>query len=155
MARMKAPRQLGTPGTAMQASLYPHGTCPIDRVPLLATGYCPKGQGIPYWTEDEHGLLRRACPFACPLCRHPLDWSGGCTACHGCTTGRRKDWAFPGDRYDRYTDDGLPIGDGWHWVKTDGPRMACTIGINVENAAMLQRVCERIMAKVVTLGDEE
>jgi hypothetical protein len=136
----------------MVASLSPHGRCPTDGTTLESGGFCRKGQGIPYFTEDEQGLKRRACEFACPICRKLLDWSGACRGCHGTTTGRRKDWAFPGDRYDRFADDGLQIGDGLHWVKTDGPRMACTIGMNVENAAMLQRVAGRF---AIRLGQED
>jgi hypothetical protein len=78
------------------------------------------------------------CPFACPICRAPLAWDGGCDACHGCTSGRREDWTFPGDRYE--LDDG-------YWRKVSGPRQACT---PAENAAGFAAV-RAILAK----GDEQ
>jgi len=73
--------------------------------------WCPAGNGYPLFVRREE---------ACPVCRRPLEWDGGCFACHGTATGDRADWCFPGQRYDRYDDEGLPLGDGQHWVKTDG-----------------------------------
>jgi hypothetical protein len=68
--------------------------------------------------------MPEVCPFACPMCRKPLEWSGACYACHGTITGQREDWSFPGDRYE------LERG---HWVKVAaGPRPACS---RVENRA--------------------
>jgi hypothetical protein len=65
--------------------------CATDGALLDPNGFCHAG----------HGFAPSAdCPFTCPFCRHPLAWSGACEACHGCTTGRRDDWTFPGQRYD-------------------------------------------------------
>jgi hypothetical protein len=44
--------------------------------------------------------MTAGCPFACPICRGPLGWGGECLNCHGCRTGRRADWTFPGDTYE-------------------------------------------------------
>jgi hypothetical protein len=109
--------------------------CRHDHAELDGDGFCPAGNGYP---------LGKRCPFVCPLCRLPLEWDGRCEHCHGCLTGERLDWTFPGDSYDCYDDHGKPIGDGVHWVKTDGPRTACTPTENAENAAMVQRILERM-----------
>jgi len=53
----------------------------------------------------------------CTLCRGPLDWDGGCNRCHGCTSGRREDWTFPGNKYEL---------DKGHWHRVCGPRKALT-----------------------------
>lgn len=108
--------------------------CRFDNTELMPDGFCLTGGGYP---------LGRTCPLVCPLCRGPLDWSGGCEQCHGCTTARREDWTFPGDRYDCFDDEGAAIGDGQHWVKTDGPRPAVTAA---QNAAGLRAV-RHILAK--------
>jgi hypothetical protein len=65
--------------------------CPADGAPLRENGWCTSGRGY---------ALSAKCPFACPLCRQPLHWSGGCPHCHGCTTGDREDWTYPGDRWE-------------------------------------------------------
>jgi len=68
---------------------------------------------------------------ACPHCRGPLDWDGGCNRCHGCTTGRKEDWTFPGDKYE------LQKG---HWQRVEGPRRACTPEENAAGFAKLYDV---------------
>lgn len=85
-------------------------TCPFDHADLQTDGFCQVGGGYPL------GVQRRE---SCPYCRGDLEWDGGCFRCHGCGTGRREDWSFPGARYDRFTAQGLVIGDGQHWVLTD------------------------------------
>lgn len=100
--------------------------CPIDGA-LLETkpekrGFCWVGQGYPQTMP---------CPFACPICASPLDWDGGCQACHGAPSGRREDWSFPGVGHD--------LVDG-HWRPDPARpvnRRACT---DAENAAGLERV---------------
>jgi hypothetical protein len=74
----------------------------------LASGICSATGGYP---------ATASCPLACPICRGLLSWDGGCERCHGCATGRRTDWTFPGDRYEL---------DTGHWQRVDGPRAACT-----------------------------
>lgn len=96
---------------------------------MAADGFCMAGNGYPLGT---------ACPFVCPICRQPLDWSGGCVSCHGCTTGKREDWTFPGDGYYTHEVDGKQIGDGHHWVKgQDGPRPAATLA---ESQAAVRKI---------------
>ncbi len=90
--------------------------------PRLASGICERTGGYP---------ATYSCHFACPICRARLDWSGGCDQCHGCTSGRREDWTFPGDRYE--------LTDGhWHWV--DGPRKACTPEENAAGFAKIRAI---------------
>ncbi len=102
------------PASGKPASKMP-SVCPADGARLQADGWCPTGNGY---------LAHMSCPFVCPICRQPLSWDGGCEHCHGCTTGAREDWTFPGDRYE------LEAG---HWRKIlAGPRRACT---QEENAA--------------------
>lgn len=112
--------------------------CPYDGGELMASGLCLRRGGFP---------LGQRCGFVCPLCRGSLDWSGGCDRCHGTTTGRREDWAFPGDRYDCYDDFGKPIGDGVHWVKTDGPRQACSVQENKAHALRITQMLGRFGAR--------
>jgi hypothetical protein len=116
--------------------------CPHDGAELEASGFCARGGGFP---------LGQPCRFACPICGGALDWSGGCDRCHGAASGHREDWSFPGDRYDCYDDKGKPIGDGVHWVKTDGPRRACSPEENRENAALLRRT----LGKFGDMPDDE
>lgn len=132
--------------------------CPHDGATLTAERFCARGRGYPYLTyqavvlEDGDAavrLLATPCPFVCPLCRKPLAWDGRCDHCHGCTTGRRDDWTFPGDRYDLFDDKGEPLADrsesgGQHWIKTQGPRAAVSPTENAENMRMLRRVLARI-----------
>ena len=89
--------------------------CKSDGATLAQDGYCTRGQGYP---------LDLACSFACPYCRQSLDWSGGCLHCHGSATPLDRDtWTFPGDRYERDDEHGVPLGDGHHWRKVlSGPR---------------------------------
>lgn len=118
-------------------SPIPTGTeaCLQCGTPLQSDGFCYQGNGYPYLRRQRVQLVDQAwevrtlvfpCPFACPVCRHPLEWDGRCEACHGCTTADRADWTFPGDRYDRWDDAGRSVGDASHWVRTDGPRPALT-----------------------------
>ena len=95
--------------------------------------WCPAGQGYPLFIRREE---------ACPMCRRPLEWDGGCFACHGTETGQRADWVFPGQRYDHHEEDGTPIGDGQHWVKVMGPpgRPALTKEDYQSGLAAIQRV---------------
>lgn len=99
---------------------------------LYASGLCAEAGGYPataaltWWQDYEHALPQ-VYRFTCPHCRGPLDWSGGCERCHGCTTGRRDDWAFPGDRYE------LEKG---HWqCVASGPRPACPPAANAAGLA--------------------
>ena len=89
---------------------------------LLASGLCSATGGYP---------ATSSCPLACPICRGPLAWDGGCERCHGCTTGRREDWAFPGDRYEL---------DKGHWQRVDGPRKACTPEQNAAGFAAIRTI---------------
>jgi len=89
---------------------------------LFASGLCSATGGYP---------ATSSCPLACPICRGPLGWDGGCERCHGCTSGQREDWAFPGDRYEL---------DKGHWQKVDGPRKACTPEENAAGFARLRAV---------------
>ena len=88
-------------------------SCPYDGAVLGIQGICPEAHGYPV------GMV---CPFVCPRCRHPLDWSGGCLGCYGSPTPQdRATWRFPGARHDTHDDEGVPLGDGQHWVKTADP----------------------------------
>ena len=85
--------------------------CWYDGGELDALGFCMRGQGFP---------VDLKCPFVCPFCRSPLSWSGGCDACKGTPTPKLHDtWTIPGTRYETHADDGKPIGDGCHWIKTE------------------------------------
>ena len=87
MARSKRPEPVGQgPESAGPVFCIHHG------VELRADGWCDTGQAY---------ATNAVCPFACPICRGPLDWKGVCGKCHGCTTGNKVDWTFPGDRYER------------------------------------------------------
>lgn len=107
------------------------GRCPYDGTWRESSGFCKRGGGYPQGTP---------CPFACPVCRKPLDWSGGCIACHGITTGAREDWTYPGDGYYTHAVDGTPIGDGQHWVKRQGPRRACDREENRDGARAIAKI---------------
>jgi hypothetical protein len=105
--------------TLEKSSTVPH--CPIDGQPLHTEpptkGFCERGGGYP---------VTMSCPFACPICRHDLDWSGGCSGCHGTQSMSGKDWTFPGDGYYTHDVQGRPIGDGQHYVKEQGSRPAAS-----------------------------
>ena len=117
--------------------------CPIHGVPL-EQGPGPAGSAAWCPVEERYSTLA-ACPFVCPLCRHPLDWAGECNACHGSTTGERDSWTFPGDRYDRFDDQGEPLGDGLHWYLTKaGPRRAVSAATNVANMQLLRELIAKI-----------
>lgn len=108
------PRRRALPFSTAPAPTGALTTCPFHPGQRLEPdGFCPPGQGYPL------GVLRQE---SCPYCRGALEWDGGCLRCHGCGTGERGDWSFPGARYDRYDDHGQPIGDGQHWVLTDPTR---------------------------------
>jgi len=95
--------------------------CPADNSPVK-NGVCSRTGEFP---------MTERCPFACPICRKALEWSGACSSCNGTMTGQRDDWTFPGDRYE--------LEDG-HWVKAlDGPRRACTRAENQQGARDLVR----------------
>lgn len=123
------------PSSSSFATREPLTVCPADHTTLRGDGWCATGQGYP---------LEWPCPFACPMCRGPLSWDGGCERCHGCTTGERVDWTFPGDRYDTHDDDGQPLGDGRHWVKIDGPRAVLPPDQAKEQAQLIARVLARM-----------
>ena len=93
---------------------------------LLASGLCSATGGYP---------ASARCPHACPICRGPLGWEGGCERCHGCTTGQREDWTFLGDRYEL---------DKGHWQKVDGPRKACTPEQNAAGFAAIRTLLGRV-----------
>lgn len=95
---------------------------------LLTSGTCAATGGYP---------ATAACSIACPMCRGPLAWDGGCERCHGCLTGRREDWTFPGDRYE------LEAG---HWRRTEGPRRACSLEETAAGFAILRARLGRILA---------
>lgn len=130
------------------------GRCPHDGAILDTSGVCHLGGGYGYLAyrevllddnKTDVRLLARPCPFACPICREFLEWDGRCEKCHGCTSGSRDDWTFPGDRYDLFDDEGKPLPDGTkaggqHWIKTGGPRKAVSASANAENLRLLQRV---------------
>lgn len=119
--------------------------CPVHHC-LLERGLGPQGSRA--WCPEGNAFSTMApCPFACPICRQPLDWSGGCKSCHGTYSGGRRQWTFPGDRYDRFDDEGKPISDGMHWHKVDGPRPACTPEENIENMKTLRLVLARMGVK--------
>ena len=85
----------------------PH--CPLDGAALDRDGSCPRGGGFP---------LTMRCPFACPFCRQPLEWSGGCLHCDGSATpSDRATWTIPGARYEFDDEHGRPRGDGQHWIR--------------------------------------
>jgi len=97
--------------------------CPVHHV-ALEQGPGPAGSRAWCPVAGRYSVAA-PCPFACPHCRGPLDWQGGCDRCHGAPMGQRAEWTFPGDRYDRTDDLGHPLGDGWHWYVTSrGPRPA-------------------------------
>jgi hypothetical protein len=106
----------------------PARLCPVDGARLQADGFCPTGHGWPQGTP---------CPFACPLCRHPLGWDGGCLACFGCTTCRREDWTFPGHRYEL---------EAHHWRRDDSlppGRPACTPAETAAGLAQVRAILAR------------
>ena len=110
------------PGAPTQLPASTRMTCPVDGAAMVR-GICTRGGGAP---------MTDRCPFACPICRKPLEWCGTCYSCHGAVTGSRADWTFPGDRYE--------LEDG-HWIKVlDGPRRACTPAENQAGARELLRV---------------
>lgn len=96
--------------------------CPADGA-AIRDGVCVRTGLFP---------MTEKCPFACPICRKPLEWSGACYQCHGTTSGKREDWEFPGDRYEL---------EDAHWIMCEaGPRRACTPAENQAGARDLLRV---------------
>src|SRR5882724_1007382 len=76
---------------------------------VLASGLCSETGCYP--------ASMLACPLACPVCRGPLEWDGGCHRCYGALdTRRRVEWCFPGDRFEV---------QGLHRLKIEGPRRCC------------------------------
>lgn len=104
----------------------PKRKCTSCGVVLLASGLCSAKGGY---------SSAMACPHACPICRGPLAWDGGCDRCHGCTSGKREDWTFPGDRYEL---------DKGHWQRVDGPRKACTPDENVAGFAAIRVLLSKV-----------
>lgn len=95
--------------------------CWVEGARREEDGFCSTGNGYP------RGMR---CPFACPLCRHPLTWDGACFACHGTTTGQRENWTFPGDCYELVKQ---------HWVKTDsGPRPSLSVADAIQIFALMR-----------------
>lgn len=118
------------------AARKPLTHCPYhEGVSLAADGYCPVAGGYPL------GVLRAE---SCPYCRAALEWDGGCLRCHGCGTGERRDWTFPGSRFDRFDDQGQPIGDGQHWVLTDATTDRAAV--SPEDASTRMAAIQRILA---------
>lgn len=104
---------LEKPGPELPAPVHvARPVCRACHAPLLASGLCSATGGYPVGMK---------CPFACPVCRGPLEWHGGCYACHGAMT-KADPWRFPGDRYDCFDEYGQPLGGGLHWIRTAGPR---------------------------------
>lgn len=103
----------------------PRLTC--DCGALLVNGLCRTSGGYP---------ATSACPFSCPICRQPLAWSGACERCHGCRTGDREDWAFPGQRYE------LEKGH-WQRAETVTERAACTPEENLAGLAEVRAALAR------------
>jgi hypothetical protein len=54
--------------------------------------------------------------------------------CHGCTTGRREDWSYPGDRYEL---------EKQHWVKVGGPSRAIVVEGNLSAMRALRAMLGR------------
>jgi hypothetical protein len=96
---------------------------------VLENGFCHAGGGYAkHWP----------CPFVCSICRGPLTWNGGCHRCHGCRTGERDDWTYPGDRYEL---------DAGHWrLVAKGP---FPVASQEQNKAAL-RVVHDVWAKNIT-----
>ena len=103
------------PAVALEAGSKGQPECYIDGEMLQGDGFCVRGGGYP---------LNLVCHFACPYCRGPLGWDGGCGRCFGSLTSTdRRTWTFPGDRYELDDERGQPRGDGKHWVLVaKGPR---------------------------------
>lgn len=116
MARARGELAAVAPGPGLLFCLS-HG------VELRSNGWCSVGNAY---------ATNAACPFSCPICRAPLDWVGGCARCHGCTTGDRRDWTFPGARYERDADN-----PGHYKLVAEPGRRSC---MPLENAAAMQRV---------------
>lgn len=116
--------------------------CFYDGTQLDERGWCLAGNGYPDYLR---------CPFVCPHCREPLRWSG---ACYHCTPVVR---AYPGVRHDTHDDDGQPLGDGQHWVKTAeaGGATATPAEARVAMAEIQRRLKDSaIMQKVAPVTPE-
>lgn len=139
MAKRKTTTALATTGPA-GAQVITLETAPVFCLvhgAELRGAWCPVGQAY---------ATNAACPFACPICRGPLDWKGGCERCHGCTSGNKADWTFPGDRYER--DEENP---GHYRLAVKAGRASCTPR---ENVAAMQLV-QAVLAKKLTVADAE
>lgn len=111
--------------------------CPYDGAPLMASGMCQDTGGYPYGTP---------CPFVCVVCRATLEWDGGCRKCRG-VQHRGDPIVFPGDRYDLFDDNGKPLGDGQHWMRTEqGPRKAVTYEQDAEARQLMRQFAGREMS---------
>lgn len=139
MCGIERPTTALAPRSPIEIRRYCHDGGTLD-----IQGRCGIGDGFP---------VEMACPFVCPICRHALEWSGGCFGCHGSLTpDDRQTWTFPGDRYDTHDERGRPIGNGQHWVwQATGPRLACRPEQNQEAAAMLARVLGAFDPRTKTL----
>lgn len=118
--------------------------CPYDGVVLHASGLCPEGQGYPLGTP---------CPFACTICRKPLEWSGACHACRGREHVGDPE-CFPGDRWELYDDAGKPIGDGQHWTLVErGPIGAVSRAQSQEITRALRGFTARELTSIAEVFD--
>lgn len=133
MPRRRRQSPFAAPDSPRAITHCPYHDPPVELERGLLGLWCPAGQGYPLFIRREE---------ACPVCRRNLEWDGGCFACHGSPTGDRVDWCLPGQRYDRYDDAGQPLGDGQHWVQTDGPPGRPVIGKDefTTGVAAIQRV---------------
>jgi hypothetical protein len=123
-------------------------------------GWCEAGEGYPtHWTfppkpRDPRIRVPLRCPFACPRCRHPLSWNGGCDACKGSSTPRDPHtWAFTGDYYD--VDWSADAGRGYgHYRKIHGPVPFSTEPEVMGYVAALHAIVGRVAAKLSVSADE-
>jgi hypothetical protein len=136
MARTKQPAL--DPTTPRGAEPAAQVFCLVHGVELRSNGWCGLGKAY---------ASNAVCPFTCPICRGPLDWKGGCGRCHGCTTGEKADWTFPGDRYER--DDDNP---GHFEATLKAGRAACTPRENVGAMQLVQAVLAKKLALAEALG---
>jgi hypothetical protein len=118
-------------------------TCPVHHVEL-EQGHGPAGSRA--WCPTARAFSQYVrCPFVCEFCRLTLDWDGGCSHCHGCMTGARKDWTFPGDRYEY---------DGTGHRRLTVRREDLRVSTQEENAENM-RLLRAALGRVGQMPDEE